>query len=58
MALKLTFDEFMARVDKILSDRLYLTSDDLTDVAYADMHEDGVSPAAAARAAIRASGGC
>lgn len=50
------FAEWMAKVDAIIDDLVGLTSEDLTDVCYRDMYEDGAPPRTAARAAIHASG--
>lgn len=47
------FDEWMAKVDGKLVVRVGLSSADLPDVAYAEMYEDGLSPAGAAARAIK-----
>ena len=49
----MTFETWMAAVDKIISDRFMgLTSDDLPDYNYSDMHSDGATPKEAAEEAI------
>jgi hypothetical protein len=46
-----TFEDWISRVDRILS-RLYgITSEDLPDQCYKDWYEDGATPAQAARRA-------
>lgn len=49
---KLTFDEWKAQVDIEISNRCGLTADDLPDVDYMSMFEDGESPKHAALEAI------
>jgi hypothetical protein len=51
------FDSWMARVDAVLGKRCGLSSEDLPDMCYSDMYEDGVSPARAAGRAYRNAGG-
>jgi len=50
------FQEWMDRVDAILSRRYGMTSEDLPDCAWRDWHDDGCSARAAAQAAVRAVG--
>lgn len=47
------FAHWLERVDRYMVEATGLRRDDLPDVAYADMYEDGVSPRSAARRAIR-----
>lgn len=49
----LSFEDWMKAVDKEVNKRIGLSSSDLPDIAYADMHQDGVSPVSAAKKAIR-----
>jgi hypothetical protein len=44
---------WMAKVDAILVRKTGLDSNDLPDICYRDMHDDGASPSEAAREAIR-----
>ena len=50
---KISFADWMKKVDEILMTALYLDSRDLPDCCYRDWHESGMSPADAARQAIR-----
>ena len=53
-----TFDQWMSEVNAILAAKFGgLTSDDLPDMCYADMHADGYSTKQAARAAVRSANG-
>lgn len=49
-----TFESWMARVDALISVATGCSADDLPDVGYRDMYEDGRSAESAAKAAIRA----
>lgn len=51
------FKDWMAKVDQAIGCAVGMGAEDLADICYRDMYEDGASPRAAARAAIRASGG-
>ena len=51
-----TFDTWMARVNAIIEAKYGLSSDDLPDVCYSDWFEDEVTPAQAARRALRNAG--
>jgi hypothetical protein len=53
MAQKLSFDEWMKAIDGIFFDRFGLSHDDLPDVCYGDMYDDGKSPKGAAAVAVR-----
>ncbi len=48
-----TFDAWMQRVDAILKERFQVSSDDLPDVCYTDMHDRGDTPSQAAAHALR-----
>lgn len=48
------FAAWMVKVNAALEKRCGVSSDDLPDCCYRDWHEDGYSPSAAAREAIRA----
>jgi len=50
---KLTFEDWMKKVDKIIESRVGLSSDDLPDVCYRDWYDDGISPDRAANRAIK-----
>jgi hypothetical protein len=52
--MKLTYDEWMKKVDAILFRRYGITSADLIDCCYADWYADGKTPAGAVSAAIKA----
>jgi len=47
------FDKWMKDVDRILINYCGLSHEDLPDVCYADMYDDGRSPKGAAGVAIR-----
>jgi len=49
---EVSFDLYMKAVDRILSNRVMLSSRDLPDIAYFDLYDSGVSPAEAAREAL------
>jgi hypothetical protein len=51
MAKKLSFDQWVKKVDAILLATVGVGLSDLPDVAYADWYEDGVSPTTAAKRA-------
>ena len=53
----LTLDAWMKAVDAIVSARYGLSVYDLPDCCYADWHEDGYTPAQAARKAVRSANG-
>ena len=46
--MKVTFDDYMKRVDKCLGHLCGLESSDLPDACYADYYESGVKPMACA----------
>lgn len=48
------FDAWMAKVDAVIEKNCGLSNRDLPDWNYLDAFEDGFSPAAAAKAAIKA----
>jgi len=48
-----TFEEWMKEVDHQISIATYMTSADLPDCCYRDWYDDGVTPKAAAKKAIR-----
>ncbi len=50
----MTFQRWMAAVDRIIAAKCGFTSADLPDVCYADWFDDGVSPKSAASRAMRA----
>lgn len=50
------FEDWMAEVDAVVSNRCGLSADDLPDCCYRDWFEDGVSPRAAASMAISEAG--
>jgi hypothetical protein len=51
-----TFDAWMAKVNAIIEAKYGLSSDDLPEVCYSDWYEDEVTPAQAARRALRNAG--
>ena len=51
---RMTFSEWMRKVDEILNRKCGLDSRDLPDVCYRDMYDDGMSPRSAASKALRA----
>lgn len=55
--MKTTFEAWMVKVNKLVSDRVGLTTDDLPDCPYADWHQDGMTPKGAASKAIRMADG-
>jgi hypothetical protein len=50
---KKTFEEWMKEVDRVIMEKVFLTSDDLPDCCYRDWYEDGVSVRNAANRAIK-----
>jgi len=53
MAKKQSFEDWMKKVDKIIADKLGgFTSEDLPDICYADLYEDGMPPSYAAKQAM------
>jgi len=48
------FDMWKRRVDSAVERAASLSADDLPDCPYRDWYDDGISPAVAARRAIRA----
>lgn len=50
---KRSFEEWKKQVDQAINQICGLSSDDLPDQPYRDWCEDGVSPATAARRAVR-----
>ena len=53
----LAFKEWMTKVDQAIGCACGMGAEDLADICYRDMFDDGETPKAAARAAIEASGG-
>lgn len=51
------FEQWLREVNAECIKRVGLSYEDLTDVSYRDMYDDGVSPSRAAQRAIKASGG-
>lgn len=51
------FKKWMAKVDQAISRACGMGAEDLADICYRDMFNDGETHKAAARAAIEASGG-
>lgn len=51
--MKMTFEAWMRAVDIAVSEKVGLGVDDLPDICYRDMYDDGVSVKSAATAAIR-----
>lgn len=49
---EVTFEMFMGTVNRILINKVGLGADELADVAYFDMYDDGLSPAEAAVEAL------
>ena len=49
---RLTFEQWIAKVDEILVKRVGLGRDDLPDCCYRDWYDDGVSPSVAAKRAM------
>lgn len=43
MKTKLTFEQWMSRINKRLELSLGITADDLPDMCYTDMYEDGAT---------------
>jgi hypothetical protein len=56
MANRMTFEDWMKAVDREISDKIGLTSDDLPDICYRDMYDDGDSAKTVAKRAIRNAG--
>jgi hypothetical protein len=54
MPAKITFNDWMAKVDAALLRKCGLDNRDLPDWTYVDAFEDGFTPNAAAAAALRA----
>jgi hypothetical protein len=48
-----TFEQWMTAVDAAVERLCGLSASDLPDVCYRDWYEDGISPATAARRAVR-----
>lgn len=55
--MKKTFEEWMAQVNREVSNIIGLDADDLADQPYYDWYEDGVRPKTAAKRAIKDNGG-
>jgi len=53
MGQRLSFEDWMHAVDRVIAARVGVDSADLPDICYADLYEDGATPASAARQAIR-----
>jgi len=53
MGQRLSFEDWMHAVDRVIVARVVVDSADLPDICYADLYEDGATPASAARQAIR-----
>ena len=51
--MKKTFEQWKQQVDRHIAEFCGLTSDDLPDCNYRDWYEDEVSPAQAARRAVK-----
>ena len=51
--MRMTFEQWKSKVNEAVERLVGLSCDDLSDYCYADAWEDGVSPIAAARRAIR-----
>lgn len=51
---KMTFEQWLNKVDAAVESRTGLSRDDLPDCPYRDWYDDGVSPSAAASRAIKA----
>lgn len=49
---RLTFAEWLRKIDAILASRLGMTHEDLPDCCYRDWYDDGISPSRAAGLAI------
>ena len=49
----LTFEQWMAMVDKKVESIIGLSTSDLPDICYRDMYDDGMTPASVAREALR-----
>lgn len=54
--MKMTFEEWLSRVDLSIQSLVGLTHDDIDDWCYRDAYEDDVSPAVAARRALSNAG--
>lgn len=50
---KLSFDEWMTEVDRYLRERHGVESGDIDDWKYRDDYDEGISPMASARRALR-----
>lgn len=57
LSMKRTFEEWLREVNAFLIVSCGLGYEDLPDVNYAEMYEDGVLPRFAAKRAIKAAGG-
>jgi hypothetical protein len=51
--MKKTYDEWMAEVNRIVGEKVGLSTDDLPDCCYRDWYDNGVSARAAASRAIK-----
>lgn len=54
MAEKQTFDQWMKEVDRLLSEKIVLVSDDIPDLNYMQMYQTGKTPQYAVRKALNA----
>lgn len=52
MPIRLSFDDWLAAVDRLLTVKVGLGRDDLPDCPYRDWYDDGYRPAEAAREAV------
>ena len=55
--MRITFEQWLAKVDQWLEAHVFVSSADLPDCCYADWFADGISPARAARMALKAMDG-
>ena len=54
--MKMSFDQWMIKVNAAIAKKCGLTSDDLPDDCYADMYDDGLTPNMAAKSALENAG--
>lgn len=52
----LSFEAWMKAVDEKVQGKVGLSVHDLPDIAFAELHDDGISPAAAAKLALQEAG--
>ena len=53
---RLTFESWLARVDAIITNTVGIGMDDLQDMCYRDMYDDGYSPKEAAKETLEEAG--